>query len=81
MKVVIVGATCVGLEAAIIAARCQVVAVDNNIFIDRYAIKIGNRYEETLSILNEDYAKQTAPNGRTAKSHNLILSMNKKKRF
>jgi hypothetical protein len=82
MRAVIIGcgSATIGLKAAMIATQCQVVTVDNNTFIDRYATVIGNRYEEILSVINEDYGEQTPPSGRSEKAHNIILSMNKKGR-
>ena len=75
MKVAIVGAVCVGLEAAIIAARCEI--VEPYTIVDKYAIAIEAR-EPYIDF--DDYAEQTAPSGRTGKQHNLILAMNKKGR-
>lgn len=78
MRVAIIGACCVGLEAAIIAARCQI--VEPYTIVDRYAISCKNNNFDYNIIEDEDYAEQTPPSGRSGKSHNLILSMNKKGR-
>ena len=82
MRVVIIGcgSATIGLEAAIVAAQCQVVTAVNSPFIDRYAVSCRNHEQEYMCIRNEDYAEQTAPNGRSGKAHNIILNMNKKGR-
>ena len=78
MKVAIINACCVGLEAVIIAARCQI--VEPYTIVDSYAISCKNNNFDYNIIEDEDYAEQTPPSGRSGKSHNLILSMNKKGR-
>ena len=91
MRVVIMGGANIGLEAAIIAARGQIVC-GNELLVDNGGGKTFAMYQRDLSIKRDldmfnyrncdEYAEQTAPNGRSGKAHNLILAMNKKgKRF
>ncbi len=76
MRVVIVGCGAVSsmaMKAAMESLSHQIVVA--NPYQIRASVGDG-RYDREL--IDYEYSEHTAPNGRSAKNHNLILAMNKK---